>query len=93
LPSAKRSEQISPAQGSLLDDPLDTDPGRAAIDNNQLENQVRPWALGRSNWLFAGLLRLHAKAGETDASVRCASVSLCRVFTGRLPNSSLLGTS
>lgn len=27
------------------------------IDNNQVENQIRPWALGRSNWLFAGSLR------------------------------------
>lgn len=27
------------------------------IDNNQVENQIRPWALGRSNRLFAGSLR------------------------------------
>lgn len=25
------------------------------IDNNWCENQIRPWALGRKNWLFAGL--------------------------------------
>jgi transposase len=24
------------------------------IDNNHCENQIRPWALGRRNWLFAG---------------------------------------
>ena len=24
------------------------------IDNNHIENQIRPWALGRRNWLFAG---------------------------------------
>jgi len=27
------------------------------IDNNWTENQIRPWALGRANWLFAGSLR------------------------------------
>lgn len=27
------------------------------IDNNWIENQIRPWALGRANWLFAGSLR------------------------------------
>lgn len=24
------------------------------IDNNWVENQIRPWVVGRSNWLFAG---------------------------------------
>jgi len=27
------------------------------IDNNQVENKIRQWALGRSKWLFAGSLR------------------------------------
>lgn len=31
--------------------------GAVPIDNNAVENQIRPWALGRSNWLFAGSLR------------------------------------
>ena len=30
---------------------------RSSIDGNQVENQIRQWALGRSNWLFAGSLR------------------------------------
>ena len=30
--------------------------GAVAIDNNSAENQIRPWALGRKNWLFAGSL-------------------------------------
>lgn len=33
------------------------DDGNLPIDNNWVENQIRPWALGRSNWLFAGSLR------------------------------------
>jgi hypothetical protein len=33
------------------------DDGDVPIDNNWCENQIRPWALGRKNWLFAGSLR------------------------------------
>jgi hypothetical protein len=36
---------------SFLDD------GSVPIDNNWVENQIRLWALSRSNWLFAGSLR------------------------------------
>jgi transposase len=36
--------------------------GAVPIDNNQVENQIRPWALGRSNWLFAGSLRSGKRA-------------------------------
>ncbi|MGH7461637.1 MAG: IS66 family transposase [Longimicrobiales bacterium] len=28
--------------------------GNVPIDNNHCENLIRPWALGRRNWLFAG---------------------------------------
>lgn len=28
--------------------------GQAEIDNNWVENQIRPFALGRKNWLFSG---------------------------------------
>lgn len=31
--------------------------GEAEIDNNWCENQIRPFALGRKNWLFAGNAR------------------------------------
>ena len=30
------------------------DDGAVAIDNNHLERQIRPWAMGRRAWLFAG---------------------------------------
>ena len=30
------------------------DYGEAEIDNNWVENQIRPFALGRRNWLFQG---------------------------------------
>lgn len=33
------------------------DDGNVPIDNNWVENRIRPVALGRNNWLFAGSLR------------------------------------
>jgi len=39
--------------------------GQVPIDNNWIENQIRPIALGRKNWLFAGSLR----AGQRAAAV------------------------
>jgi transposase len=41
------------------------DDGELPIDNNWVENQIRPIAIGRSNWLFAGSLR----AGQRAAAV------------------------
>ena len=39
--------------------------GAVPIDNNCAENQIRPWALGRKNWLFAGSLR----SGKRTAAI------------------------
>jgi transposase len=36
--------------------------GRLEIDNNRIENAIRPFAIGRKNWLFSGSPR-GAKAG------------------------------
>jgi hypothetical protein len=36
------------------------DDGDLPIDNNHIENRIRPVALGRGNWLFAGSLRRSA---------------------------------
>lgn len=41
------------------------DDGDLPADNNWVENQIRPIAIGRSNWLFAGSLR----AGKRAAAV------------------------
>ena len=41
------------------------DDGDLPADNNWVENQIRPVAVGRSNWLFAGSLR----AGQRAAAV------------------------
>lgn len=39
--------------------------GRLEIDNNLLENAIRPTAVGKKNWLFIG----HPKAGEKSAVI------------------------
>ena len=39
--------------------------GDVPIDNNYVENRIRPWALGRRNWLFIG----SQLAGERAAVV------------------------
>ena len=41
------------------------DDGQLPIDSNWAENQIRPIAVGRKNWLFAGSLR----AGQRAAAV------------------------
>ena len=39
--------------------------GQLPVDNNHIENQIRPIAIGRNNWLFAGSLR----AGKRGAAI------------------------
>jgi transposase len=41
------------------------DDGELPADNNWVENQIRPIATGRKNWLFAGSLR----SGQRVAAV------------------------
>ena len=45
------------------------------IDNNRVENQIRPWALGRSNWLFAGSLRSGQRAANIMSLVQSAKMN------------------
>lgn len=44
-------------------------------DNNQVENQIRPWALGRSNWLFAGSLRSGKRAVAIMSLIQSARMN------------------
>lgn len=43
--------------------------------HNQVENQIRPWALGRSNWLFAGSLRSGKRAAAIMSLVQSARMN------------------
>jgi transposase len=49
--------------------------GAVAIDNNWVENQIRPIALGRANWLFAGSLRAGQRAAAVMSLVHSARVN------------------
>lgn len=51
------------------------DDGDAPIDNNWVENQIRPWALGRKNWLFAGSLRGGQRAAAVMSLIQSARLN------------------
>ena len=51
------------------------DDGSLPIDNNWAENQMRPWALGRKNWLFAGSLRSGQRAAVIMSLIQSAKLN------------------
>ena len=51
------------------------DDGAVPIDNNWCENPIRPWALGRSNWLFAGSLRSGKRAAAIMSLIQSARLN------------------
>jgi transposase len=51
------------------------DDGNLPIDNNWCENQIRPIALGRANWLFAGSLRAGKRAAAIMSLIHSARIN------------------
>lgn len=51
------------------------DDGRLPIDNNWIENQIRPIALGRANWLFAGSQRAGQRAAAVMSLIHSARMN------------------
>ena len=51
------------------------DDGALPIDNNWVENRIRPIALGRSNWLFAGSLRAGKRAAAIMSLIQSAELN------------------
>jgi transposase len=51
------------------------DDGDIPIDNNWNENRIRPIALGRSNWLFAGSLRAGKRAAAIMSLIQSAKLN------------------
>lgn len=51
------------------------DDGDIPIDYNRVENQIRPWTLGRSNWLFAGSLRSGGRAANVMSLIQSAKLN------------------
>ncbi|MCT6717106.1 transposase [Acidovorax sp. 93] len=49
--------------------------GRLPIDNNHIENQIRPIAIGRNNWLFAGSLRAGRRAAAIMTLIQTAKLN------------------
>ena len=51
------------------------DDGKLPIDNNWAENQIRPIAIGRKNWLFAGSLRAGQRAAAVMSLIQSARLN------------------
>jgi hypothetical protein len=49
--------------------------GQLPVDNNHLENQIRPIAIGRNNWLFAGSLRAGKRAAAVMSLIQSARLN------------------
>ena len=49
--------------------------GHLPIDNNWIENQIRPIAIGRNNWLFAGSLRAGQRAAAVMSLIQSAKLN------------------
>lgn len=49
--------------------------GNVAVDNNHLENQIRPWAIGRKGWLFAGSELAGQRAAMVMSLVQSAKLN------------------
>jgi transposase len=51
------------------------DDGNLPIDNNWVENRIRPVTLGRTNWLFAGSLRAGQRAAAVMSLIQSARLN------------------
>ena len=49
--------------------------GNVPIDNNWIENQIRPIAIGRKNWLFAGSLLAGQRAAAIMSLIQSAKLN------------------
>jgi hypothetical protein len=49
--------------------------GQLPVDNNWIENQIRPIAIGRNNWLFAGSLRAGQRAAAVMSLIQSAKLN------------------
>lgn len=54
LPKSRFGRALDYALGQWADMACYLEDGRVAIDNNEVENDIRPSAVGKRNWLFVG---------------------------------------
>ena len=45
------------------------------MDNNRIENQIRPWAIGRKSWLFSGSLAAGERAADIMSLIQTAKMN------------------
>lgn len=55
--------------------PLTLDDPALPIDNNHDEQQIRPWATGQKNWLFAGTLLGGQRAAAITSLIQSAKLN------------------
>jgi transposase len=65
LPQSLLGQAMDYALGQWSTLTVYLDDGRVEIDNNLVENAIRPTAIGKKNWLFVG----EAQAGERSAII------------------------
>lgn len=65
LPQSSLGQAIDYALGQWPTLTVFLNDGRVEIDNNLVENAIRPTALGKKNWLFIG----DAEAGQRSAII------------------------
>jgi transposase len=51
------------------------DDGCLPIDNNRIENHIRPWAVGRKNWLHCGSLAAGQRAADIMSLIETAKLN------------------
>lgn len=73
LPQSLLGQAVAYALGQWPGLTVYLEDGRVEIDNNTVENAIRPTALGKKNWLFVG----DAGAGERGA-VLYTVIESCR---------------
>ena len=73
LPKSPVGEAVAYAYSLMERLALYCTDGRINIDNNLIENSIRPLALGRKNWLFCG-----NDAAATRAAIVYSMISSCR---------------
>ena len=49
--------------------------GDLPIDNNPIERLIRPWAIGRKNWLFAGSMKAAKRAAAIMSLIESAKLN------------------
>ena len=65
LPQSLMGKAIAYAMGQWPSLLVCLEDGRLELDNNRVENAIRPSAVGKKNWLFIG----EAKAGDRSAII------------------------